>query len=86
MGEKGNADLATAAAGMTAAGAVGSTIERTIVSTSETVIGVGQDLADTIREKSIGAVADETVAAARERLQGGELPPPAPADESPPET
>ena len=68
MGEKGNV-LGGAADAMVAAVPAESLIERVTTTTRESVVDVGQDLADTIREKAIGAVADESVAAARERVQ-----------------
>jgi hypothetical protein len=80
MGEKGNADIA--------AGAVeaGTLISRTAVSASETVIGVGKDLASTIRDTAIETVAAETIAAARERIQNDDESPPNDDDQNPPAT
>ncbi len=68
MGEKGNV-LGGASEVIAAAAPGESLIERVTTTTTETVVGVGEDLAGTIRDKAIGAVADESVAAARQRLQ-----------------
>ncbi|MEJ7649568.1 MAG: hypothetical protein WKF57_11125 [Nakamurella sp.] len=68
MGEKGNvSELAAGAAAPLLAGAEQSLIERVTTTTTATVLGVGEDLASTIREKAVGAVADASVAAARDR-------------------
>jgi hypothetical protein len=64
MGEKGN----TASAAALVAGGSDSLFERVVSTTTETVTGVGEDFVGVLRDKSIGAVADNTVAAARERL------------------
>lgn len=64
MGEKGNAASTVALA----VGAGDSLIERVTTTATETVTGVGQDFVEVLRDKSIGAVADNTIAAARERL------------------
>ena len=67
MGEKGNtvAGLSSDLAGVTSQ----SIVERTTTTATTAVIGVGEDLADTIRDKSIGAVADGAIDAGRERLR-----------------
>lgn len=66
MGEKGNVTELAGGASLLGA-AEQSLIERVTTTTTATVLGVGEDLASTIREKAVGAVADATVAAARER-------------------
>jgi hypothetical protein len=71
MGEKGNiAGGLVGAAGITAAAEGSAAVFETVTTTAtQTVVGVGEDLVATIKDKSIGAVADHTIAAARERLQ-----------------
>lgn len=73
MGEKGNALGALGASGagaaMIATAASESLVERVSESATSTAVGLGQDFLETVKDKSIGAVADNTVAAARERLQ-----------------
>lgn len=64
MGEKGNVLEPAAVPG------AASVMERITTTTTETVVDAGQDLAGTIRDKAIEAVADNTVAAAREKLTG----------------
>ena len=64
MGEKGN----TASAAALVAGGSDSMFERVVSTTTATVTGVGEDFVGVLKDKSIGAVADNTVAAARERL------------------
>ncbi|MEP7046642.1 MAG: hypothetical protein ABI949_08190 [Ilumatobacteraceae bacterium] len=63
MGEKGIGGAVAASLPETS-----SLIEKTTTSVVTSVTGVGQDLVTTIQEKAIGAFADETVRAARERL------------------
>ena len=79
MGEKGNAlsgvtpDVASVASQ--------SIVERTTTTATTAVVGLGQDLSDTIRDKSIGAVADNVVEAGRDRLSRddpGQTPPTTP--------
>ena len=67
MGEKGN--LTGGAAAVIAAGASRSVIEKVTDTTTSSVVGVGQDFMETVKDKSIGAVADNTVGAARDRMQ-----------------
>lgn len=62
MGEKGNAVTGGVVAG------AGSLIERVTTIATETVTGVGGDFLDTVKDKSVGAVADNTIAAAKDRL------------------
>lgn len=69
MGEKGNVLDPSAVAG--AAGSA-SVVERITSTTTETVIDAGQDLAGTIRDKSIEAVADTTMDTARDKLKRGD--------------
>lgn len=71
MGEKGNiAGGLVGAAGIAAAAEGAATVFETVTTTAtQTVVGLGEDLVGTIKDKSIGAVADNTIAAARERLQ-----------------
>ncbi len=64
MGEKGNAMTAVSAGAV----ATGTLIERATTTATETVTGVGQDFLETVKDKSIGAVADTTLAAARDRV------------------
>ena len=45
-----------------------SLIEKTTTSVVTSVTGVGSDLVTTVQEKAVGAVADEAIRAARERL------------------
>lgn len=71
MGEKGNT-LGGATEVLAAMAPTESLMERVTTTTTQSVVGLGQDLADTIREKGIGAVADQSVAAARQKLQRGE--------------
>lgn len=66
MGEKGNGAAVGAAAT-----AAGSLIERVTTTATETVTGAGQDFLTSVRDKSIGAVADSSIAAARGRLHRG---------------
>ncbi|GGM12264.1 hypothetical protein [Nakamurella endophytica] len=66
MGEKGNAGDVPAVA---AAAAAPSLVERVTTTATETVTGVGEDFFSTVKDKTVGAMADNTVAAARERLQ-----------------
>lgn len=69
MGEKGNvAGVAGAAAAGVAMSASQSVIERVTDAATSTVTGIGQDFLETVKDKSVGAVADNTVAVARERL------------------
>ena len=65
MGEKGNAVMG-AGAGAIAAGTT--LIERATTTATETVTGVGLDFLDTVKDKSIGAVADNTLAVARDKM------------------
>lgn len=65
MGEKGNLDPAVAGA---AAAAGQSVISRTTEVVTSTVVDGSTQLVDTVRDKAIGAVADETVAGVREKL------------------
>ena len=67
MGEKGN--VSGAAAAVIAAGASQSAFEKVTDTATSSVVGVGQDFLETVKDKSIGAVADNTVGAARDRLQ-----------------
>ena len=67
MGEKGNA---VAGLGADLAGDASlQIVERTTTTATTAVTNLGQDLAETIREKSIGAAADGAVDAGRERLR-----------------
>jgi hypothetical protein len=66
MGEKGNEVSAVTAA---VARESNSAVERTFVAASETVVATGEDLATTMRNKGIEAVADNTVEEAREWLR-----------------
>ncbi len=78
MGEKGNVEGVAVAAV-----AAGSLIERITTTATETVVGVGEDLIGTIRDKSIGALADNTLAAARDKMRrdvAENKPPELPAD------
>ncbi len=82
MGEKGNDVQSLAGSAATAALAQGSatTVQTITTTASETVVGLGQDLVGTIKNKSIGAVADTTILAARERLRRRPDDPEAPDD------
>ena len=73
MGEKANLDPITDAA----ARGTSSIVERTTTTVIGAAAGTGQQLADTIRDEAIGAVAEGTVDATRERLQrkADDLPP-----------
>ena len=62
MGEKGNAVTGGVVAG------AGTLIERVTTTATETVTGVGSDFLDTVKDKSVGAVADNTIAAAKDRM------------------
>ncbi len=65
MGEKGlAADAPLASAG------AGSIIERTSTVVTTTLADTGNDLIETVRDKSIGAVADQVVDGAQRRLRG----------------
>lgn len=77
MGEKGNVSELAAGASLLG-GAEQSLIERVTTTTTATVVGVGENLATSIRDKAVEAVADATVATARERLHRD----PAPRDDS----
>jgi hypothetical protein len=84
MGEKGIGGGALAAI----APDTNSLIERTTTSVVTSVTGVGQDLVTTMQEKTIGALADEAVRAARQQLSAteaddGELPEVIPPEEPP---
>jgi hypothetical protein len=67
MGEKGN--LPGGAAAVVAAGASQSAFEKVTDTATSSVVGVGEDFLGTVRDKSIGAVAHNTVAAARDRMK-----------------
>ncbi len=67
MGEKGN--LSGGAAAVIAAGASESAFEKITDTATSSVVGVGEDFLGTVKDKSIGAVADNTVAAARDRMK-----------------
>jgi hypothetical protein len=73
MGEKGN--LAGGAA-VIAAGVSQSAFERVSDTATSSVLGVGEDFLGTVKDKSIGAVADNTVAAARDRMKRKDDPDP----------
>jgi len=62
MGEKGNAAVGGVAA------ATGSMIERITTTATETVTGVGTDFLETVKDKSVGAAAETTIASAKDRL------------------
>lgn len=88
VGEKGNAEAGSlvAAAGTST---TASLIERTTTNVTETVVGTTESLVGTIRDKAIGAVAEEAIAAAREKVQGeappnAEAPPKGESDNPPP--
>jgi hypothetical protein len=68
MGEKGNPVGLAGGTSLVTGPGVGSVIERTTFSATTTIADVGQDLAGTIADKSIGAVADNVVEAARENI------------------
>lgn len=70
MGEKGNAVAGMAGGASLVSGpGVGSVIERATLNAATTITDVGQDLAGTIADKSIEAVADNVVDAAREEIR-----------------
>lgn len=70
MGEKGNTLGGSAAgAALIASTASSSLIEKVSDTATSAVVGVGQDFLEVVKDKSIGAVADNTVTAAREHLQ-----------------
>lgn len=77
MGEKGIAATGLDVPGL-ATGAADSLIERTTVTATTTVVGAGQDVVDAIRDKAIGAVAEQVVDTAREsaRREPPATPPP----------
>ena len=77
MGEKGNAAVGSVAAG------TGSMIERITTTATETVTGVGTDFLETVKDKSIGAVAETTIDSARKRLDRKDVQPPADASADP---
>ncbi len=64
MGEKGIGGAAAAAPGAS------SLIERTTTSVVTSVTDVGSDVMTTVQEKAVGALADEAIRAARERMSG----------------
>jgi len=72
MGEKGIGDVATAAVAREATSGVAAQVAGAVTGTTT---GVATDLLGTTREKAIGAVADNVVTAAREKLtdKGGAL-------------
>ena len=76
MGEKGIASGLDVAGLST--GATDSLIERTTVTATTTVVGAGHDVVDAIRDKAIGAVADDVVDAARDTLKKDTPEPPPP--------
>lgn len=65
MGEKGNVVEAPLSA--VGAGAE-SVLERVTTTTTQTVVQAGSDLATAVRDKGIDAVADATVAGAKDKL------------------
>ena len=69
MGEKGIGGVAEAA---TNAPGASSLIEKTTTSVVTSVTGVGSDLITTVQEKAVGALADEAIKAARERMSADE--------------
>jgi hypothetical protein len=71
MGEKGIA--ADLAGGLSASGTSG-IVERTTTMVTSTVTDVGSDLGEAVRNKVIGAVADNAVTEARERLTQSDVP------------
>lgn len=65
MGEKGN----VVEAPLSAVGSGGeSVLERVTTTTTQTVVQAGGDLATAVRDKGIDAVADATVAGAKDKL------------------
>lgn len=71
MGEKGIGGAVAA----TVPGA-SSLIEKTTTSVVTSVTGVGSDLVTTVQEKAVGAIADEAIKAAREKMAADEHPEP----------
>ncbi len=73
MGEKGIGDVATSMGAAAVAPAAGSLVENATSLVTTAVTGAGSDLAGVVKDKSIGAVADNVVQAAREKLTAKEL-------------
>lgn len=82
MGEKGN--VVGDPGGLMAAVIEPSLVERITTTTTSTVVGVGQDFLETVKDKAVGAVADATVTAARDRMSDRDAPGDAPAGHSGP--
>lgn len=72
MGEKGNAldgGLAAVASASAGLATEPSVIERVTTTTSETLLGVGQDALSTVKDKALDKGADATIDEARRRLR-----------------
>jgi hypothetical protein len=72
MGEKGNLEAAGELAGSVVGTTGGSVVERTTATVVSSVTSTGSQLADSIRDAGIAAVADHVVAEGRERLARSE--------------
>ncbi len=68
MGEKGN-DVGQGMATTVAGSGEGSLVERVTTTTTQTVIGAGQDLAATIKDKAVDHGADAVIDEARSRVR-----------------
>lgn len=77
MGEKGN--VVGDPGGLMAGVIEPSLVERITTTTTSTVVGVGQDFLETVKDKAVGAVADATVTGARDRMSDRDAPGDAPA-------
>ncbi|MEY2401231.1 MAG: hypothetical protein QOJ08_1342 [Ilumatobacteraceae bacterium] len=83
MGEKGIGGAVAAAVP-----GASSLIEKTTTSVVTSVTGVGSDLLTTMQEKAVGAVTDEAIEAARQRMAADPtvaVPPPDAAERDQPE-
>ena len=81
MGEKGN----EIGQGMAVAGVgEGSLVERVTTTTTQTVVGAGQDLAETIKDKAVDHGADAVIDEARSRVRRDSATPATPTDASDP--
>ncbi len=68
MGEKGN-DLDQGLTAVAASAVEPSVIERVTTTTTQTIVGAGQDVVSSIKDKAIGHGADAVIDEARSRLK-----------------
>lgn len=71
MGEKGN-DLDQGLAAVAASAVEPSLIERVTTTTTQTIVGAGQDVVSSIKDKAIDHGADAVIDEARSRLRRGD--------------